>query len=238
MANTGINFAHQTSLYKEKEKKEALLKGAVVAIFILVLTVIVYGGVFVYQVSQKLELSKVQEAIQREQSSRNYNELTEALDTASRLNFSSEMSRRQILWSGILSEIQSLMLPSVHVEKIKGMTDFSLESQQSNTPAPYLGLVMTDDEMNSVKVDIISQNLSDIAKQIVAFSESERFSDVVIGSSSGSGAELEEEGIAVTLQLRLAEHALERGTFPIESFSDISPVAEPESETEESFETN
>lgn len=201
---TGINFAQQTSLYQEKEKNVAIMKGTVVALFLMFAVAAAYGGVFVYKKAQEGELASVNAALEQERNSRNYNELTEALDIASRLNFTEEISRRQNFWNKFLAEVSGLMLQSMSMTSVDAASPYKLESGASQTEA--MGVVA--EEESSLQIALVAKNLEDISKQIVAFNSSPRIEKTVV-----HGISLDEVGIKFNLDISLSPHALERGTF-------------------------
>jgi len=203
---TGINFAQQTSLYQEKEKHVAIMKGTVVAVFLLIAVVGAYGGVYFFEKSQVDQLASVNAQIGQEVSSRNYGELAETLDAASRLNFAEEISRRQNSWGQFLTEMNSLLLPSTSITTFDGSASYLPESEAVSDASGMMGTSLTEESF--INLTLVSKSLEDVSKQVLALKSSPRIQSAII-----HGIVLEETGVNFRMDIIPKEHAFERGTF-------------------------
>ncbi|MBU2025484.1 MAG: hypothetical protein ABIC19_02970 [Patescibacteria group bacterium] len=210
MAQKGINFAQQTTLYRKKERKQALNKNLLICAVLIGLTFVVYGLFNIYKNNQEKELAGLKASIQQEQRSQNFEEIAGLIDTTTRLKFVADISQKQKKWSALFHEIEGKMLRSIRLVAFEGASSYQIQASPDLTAAQQASAAsisqMSD---NNMKLSIVAPNLSDISKQVVALKESEKIQSVTIETIS-----LEDNGLNLDLNIQLIPQALDRSGWP------------------------
>ena len=208
----GINFAAKTNLYRKRESQKAFNKILLGAFLMLLITMLAYGGVYMFKKKQEKSLENIKLEIQQAKDSRNFTEIAQVLDSVNRLNFVAEMSKNQKMWSPIFHDIEGKMMQSLYIEEFTGKTSFQFE----NTNEDVLLLSDNGGGEEQIELNMISQNLGDISKQTKAFSLSNNFKDISIGSIS-----LEDKGLTFKMTITPKENALTRANLDNDGINKI-----------------
>lgn len=206
VSGRGVDFAKQTGLYQEKKKRRLVMKGAVIALAIAFFAFAGWGGTYFYKLKQENVLAEIKNKIKEEQDSRDYKNLAEILNLASKLNFVGEFSQKQKLWSELFSEIQKKMLPSVYLTDLEGSSQYLMENNDlQNSQTQFIGGVTTDINDNKINLGLVTNSLGEVAKQVIAFKDSDKIKTITIG-----GISLEDTGLEFSMIIELEPDALEK----------------------------
>ncbi|MBD3238715.1 MAG: hypothetical protein GF332_03710 [Candidatus Moranbacteria bacterium] len=222
MAAKGVNFAKQTAVYRDSQKRQNLYKNFFIALIIMLISFGVYGGAFSYKKIMEGRVSSFEKKIKAIREARNYNNYAKTLDTSMRLDFANDMAGKQKLWSGFLEDLEDNMLPVLFLESMSGTSAYKPDGSNNSNNAAQ--------SMNQIELEVVAPHLSEVAKQIHAFQEMDLVESVIIEEVSK-----EDLGLKFTLQLQMTEDGLDRANYDTgetDDFIDVDSIINRESEDE------
>ncbi|MBD3300545.1 MAG: hypothetical protein GF347_04285 [Candidatus Moranbacteria bacterium] len=201
MAAKGINFAKQTTAYREKKRQKQLMKNMIFGVLMFLIGLGAWIGAYFYKKTVEAELNRTQGKIEKLKEARysgeNLEQVANVVDITTRLNFIGDMAYKQKYWTGFLAELEDRMLKEAYLQSFSGSAQFSREDNTASNQQP-----------DSVNIEVVVPTLNEASKQLYSFFESPMIEDVIINELS-----LEEIGITFEVELILNKDGLSRAAY-------------------------